>query len=65
MAKERYPTEVKRPQVPSISKGFHLRHEDIKATKRFIIYPEERFPLTKEIIAMPILDMMYDLLRYD
>src|SRR5438105_10279910 len=32
-----------------------------KATKKFIVYPgKERFPVTKEISAIPILDMMKD-----
>jgi uncharacterized protein len=61
-SKERYAIEIKRSQAPSVSKGFHLGCEDIKATKRFIVYPgKERFPATKEITAIPILDMMNEL----
>lgn len=60
--KERYAIEIKRSQAPSVSKGFHLGCEDIEATKRFIVYPgKERFPVTKEITAMPILEMMTEL----
>jgi predicted AAA+ superfamily ATPase len=60
--KERYAIEIKRSQAPSVSKGFHLGCDDIKATKRFIVYPgKERFPVTKEIIAIPILDLMNEL----
>jgi hypothetical protein len=59
---ERYAIEIKRSQAPSVSKGFHLGCEDIKATKRFIVYPgKERFPLTKEIIVTPLLDLMNEL----
>ena len=54
-----FPAHVGRSQAPSVSKGFHFGCEDIKATKRFIVYPgKERFPVTKEIGAVPILDMM-------
>jgi predicted AAA+ superfamily ATPase len=61
-SKERYAIEIKRSQAPSVSKGFHLGCEDIKATKRFIAYPgKERFPVTKDITAMPIVDMMNEL----
>jgi predicted AAA+ superfamily ATPase len=61
-SKERYAIEIKRSQAPSVSKGFHLGCEDIKATKRFIVYPgKERFPVSKEITAIPIMDMMNEL----
>jgi len=61
-SKERYAIEIKRSQAPSVSKGFHLGCEDIRATKQFIVYPgKERFPVTKEITAIPILDMMNEL----
>jgi len=61
-SKERYAIEIKRSQAPSVSKGFHLGCEDIEATKRFIVYPgKERFPVTKSITAIPILDMMNEL----
>jgi predicted AAA+ superfamily ATPase len=61
-SKERYAIEIKRSQAPSVSKGFYLGCEDIGATKRFIVYPGKvRFPVTKEITAIPILDMMNEL----
>jgi predicted AAA+ superfamily ATPase len=61
-SKEKYAIKIKRSQAPSVSKGFHLGCEDLKATKRFIVYPgKERFPITKEINAIPILDMMNEL----
>jgi uncharacterized protein len=61
-SKVRYAIEIKRSQAPAVSKGFHLGCEDIEATKRFIVYPgKERFPVTKEITAISILDMMNEL----
>jgi predicted AAA+ superfamily ATPase len=61
-SKERFGIEIKRSQAPSVSKGFHLGCADIRATKRFIVYPgKERYPVTNEITAMPILEMMKEL----
>ncbi len=62
-SRERYAIEIKRSLAPSVSKGFHLGCEDIKATKRFIVYSgRERFPVTKEITAIPLPDMMKELM---
>jgi uncharacterized protein len=61
-SKERFAIEIKRSQAPSVSKGFYLGCQDIKATRRFVVYPgKERFPVAKEITAIPILDMMDEL----
>lgn len=57
--KKRYAIEIKRSLSPSASKGFYLGCEDIKATHRYLVYPgKERFHLTKEVIAIPLLEMM-------
>lgn len=61
--KTKFALEIKRSMTPSLSKGFHLGCEDIEATHRFIVYPgKESFPVTKEVTAMPLVDMM-NLLR--
>lgn len=61
--KIKYAIEIKRSLTPSLSKGFHLGCEDIGATHQFIVYPgKERFPVTKDVTAIPLLDMM-DVLR--
>lgn len=60
--KNKYAIEIKRSKSPSVSKGFHLGYEDIGATHRFIVYPgKERFPVTKEVSAISLLDMMNEL----
>jgi hypothetical protein len=57
--KKKYAIEIKRSMTPTLSKGFHLGCVDIKATHRFIVYPgKERFPISKEIVAIPLPDMM-------
>lgn len=60
--KKKYAIEIKRSMSPSVSKGFHLGYEDIGATHRFIVYPgKERFPVSKEVTAISLLDMMNEL----
>lgn len=60
--REIYAIEIKRSQAPSVSKGFHQGCEDINATRRFIVYPgKERYPVTKDVTAIPILDLMNEL----
>jgi predicted AAA+ superfamily ATPase len=60
--KKKYAIEIKRSMTPSLSKGFHLGYEDIGATDRYIVYPgKERFPVTKEVSAISLLDMMNEL----
>jgi uncharacterized protein len=51
--------EIKRSQAPVVSKGFHLGCEDIGATERYVVYAgNERYSLGKDVIAMPLRDMM-------
>jgi uncharacterized protein len=58
-ATTKYAIEIKRSLAPAVSKGFHLGCEDIAASHRFIVYPgAEKFPITKEIAAIPLLEMM-------
>lgn len=60
---QKYAIEIKRSMAPTISKGFYLGAEDVGATKRFIVYPgRERFPISKEVTAIPLVDMMQELI---
>lgn len=62
--KKKYAIEIKRSMTPAVSKGFHLGCDDIKATHRYIIYPgKERFPSSKEIHALPLIEIMNELGR--
>lgn len=59
---KKFAIEIKRSSAPNLSKGFHLGCEDIGATKRFIVYSgKERFPVTKEVTAISLIDMMNEL----
>ena len=62
--KERYAIEIKRSLAPSFSKGFYLGCEDIGAEKRFLVYPgKERFPMAKDVTAIPLSEMVTELLN--
>lgn len=45
--------EIKRSIAPKVSKGFHSASDDIKATRKFVVYSgEDRFPLTQDTEAI-------------
>ena len=51
--------EVKRALAPTPSKGFYLASNDIKATKKFIIYPgSDRFPMPGDIEVLGLVDFL-------
>jgi len=51
--------EVKRSSAPRVSKGFHYACEDIRASRKFVIYPgNEGFPLGNGIEAMGIVEFL-------
>jgi len=55
-AKDRWAIEVKRSVAdPSPSRGFHIGSEDIKATRRIVLYPgKERFKLAARTEVMSL-----------
>jgi predicted AAA+ superfamily ATPase len=58
----RYAIEIKRCAAPVLSKGFYLGCHDIGATRKFLVYPgKEKYLVSKEVIAMPLLEMMIQL----
>ncbi len=60
--KEIYAIEIKRSVAPVVSKGFHLGAEDIKASKKFVVYPgKERFPLSDNTTVISLADLMDEL----
>lgn len=51
--------EIKRSLSPTVGKGFYYACEDVKATKRFIVYPGlERFPIGQGIEVINLVDLM-------
>ena len=54
-----YAIEIKRSLTPSVSKGFYLGCEDIKAERRFIVYPgKESYPTSKGVLVLSLIEMM-------
>jgi predicted AAA+ superfamily ATPase len=48
--------EIKRSSAPAVTKGFHFACADVRATRKFLIYPgNERFPLSNGIEAIGLL----------
>jgi predicted AAA+ superfamily ATPase len=61
---EKWAIEIKRSSAPTLSKGFYIACEDIKADKRYVIYSgQERFPLSEGVIAISLPDLMQELLN--
>ena len=51
--------EIKRSSQPTISKGFHIACQDIKASRKFVIYAgTETFPLGNDVTAISLKGMM-------
>jgi predicted AAA+ superfamily ATPase len=54
--------EIKRSLAPTVSKGFHIGCEDLKAKHRFVVYPgTEQFPLPGDITAIPLRKLMEEI----
>ncbi|MFN7686645.1 MAG: ATP-binding protein [Sphingobacteriales bacterium] len=51
--------EIKRSAAPQISRGFHTAAEDIKATRKFVVYSgSERFPMGQSTEAIGLVDFL-------
>ncbi len=51
--------EIKRSSAPKVSRGFHSACDDIKATRKFVIYPgEENYPLVHDIEVIGIMQFL-------
>ncbi len=60
--KERWAVEVKRSASPVLSRGFHKGADDIKATKKFVVYAGyDAFPLPNETEVLGLLDFLREL----
>lgn len=56
--------EIKRGHSGSLGKGFHHACEDVRPERAFIVHPgEERYPVTKEVEAVGLREMVSIILR--
>ena len=64
-SKERWAIEVKRSiGSPAPGKGFYIGCEDVKATRRFVVYPgKERYEIGQGTVVMPLPDLLAEVAR--
>jgi len=56
--------EIKRTTAPEPSRGFHLACDDIKPSKKWVVYAgEEEYQMKDGIIVTPLIRMMSTLQR--
>jgi predicted AAA+ superfamily ATPase len=54
-SEELWAIEIKRSTAPSVSKGFYSACEDLRPTRKFVVYAgEEQFPLAENIEAISV-----------
>ncbi len=59
--KEKWAIEVKRSSSPSLSKGFHIGAEDIKASKKYVVYSgQDLFSMGNDVTAISLADLMLE-----
>jgi uncharacterized protein len=59
---EKWAIDVKRSTAPAISKGFHLACEEIKPSRKFVVYAgKDRFGMGSDITAISLPDLMREL----
>ena len=62
--RQRWAIEIKRSSAPSLSRGFHIAADDLKASARFVVHAgTESFPLPNGVRATSLPDMQQTLLN--
>ena len=52
---ETWAVEIKRSTAPRVSRGFGSACEDLRPTRRLVVYPgSESYPLARDIEAVPL-----------
>ena len=61
---ETWAIEIKKTTAPKLSKGFHIACEDLKPSRKYVVYGgDEAFRLTQDITAIPPLALMDEISR--
>lgn len=64
--RELWAVEIKRSTAPQVSKGFYSACDDLKPTKKFVVYAgDDKFPIAKGIEALSLKDMLIEAERVD
>jgi uncharacterized protein len=62
--KEKWAIEIKRSSAPALSKGFHIACEDVKPERKYVVYAgKDRFSIGEGVIAIPLPELMQELLE--
>ncbi|MDP4131140.1 MAG: ATP-binding protein [Bacteroidota bacterium] len=62
---EKWAIEIKRNSIPAVSKGFYIACEDIQPQRRYVVYSgKDRFPLAQGVTAIPLFELMQEILRH-
>ena len=63
-AQERWAVEIKRSSSPSLSKGFHIACEDIKAVKKYVVYSgQDTFSVGQDVKVTSLYDLMKEVMK--
>ncbi len=61
-SKERWAIEIKRSSAPSLAKGFHIACQDIKPSKKLVVYGgQDTFSMGEGITAISLHDLMQEI----
>jgi predicted AAA+ superfamily ATPase len=61
---EKWAIEIKRKSSPTLSKGFHIACEDIKPTRKYIVYSgKDSFSIGEGVVAISLFDLMQEILK--
>lgn len=61
---EKWAIEIKRNSAPAVSKGFHIGCEDIKVSRRYVVYSgNDTFSMGEGITAISLTGLMQELLK--
>ncbi|HML95679.1 MAG TPA: ATP-binding protein [Thermodesulfobacteriota bacterium] len=62
--RDRWAIEIKRSSVPSLSRGFHIGCEDVKASRRYVVYSgPDTFSMESGVIAVSLADLMREIAK--
>ena len=62
---ELWAIEIKRSSAPKVSKGFHIACEDIKATRKYVVYSgSDTFSIKNNITIISLFDLMNEIIKF-
>lgn len=60
--RKKWAIEIKRSSAPALSKGFHIACEDIRADRKFVVYPGlDKFTMSEKVLAVSLPQLMHEI----